>query len=87
MADDLTPPLPGMPPDPPAGASPPAGVYIRRYKPLSRNLCDDCVRAIHALGVEKAPYPMVVRWQVSVGALTRHLCQEHKDQCVKENQR
>lgn len=77
-------PLPSMPPDPPAGPSPPAGVHIRRFSPRVRTLCDDCVMLIHRWGVANAPLPNVVRWQVTVGALTRHLCNEHRDKRLRE---
>lgn len=71
-------PLPGMPEDPPEGTSPPSGVHVRRYRPALRALCSDCVREIHTRGVAVAPVPMSVRWQVSKGPLTLHLCENHK---------
>jgi hypothetical protein len=35
--------------------------------------------------VAKAPLPRPVRWLFTVGSLTRHLCEEHKEQRVKEH--
>ena len=85
MADVSDVPLPGMPepadlPEPPT----PSGVHVRRYRPALRALCSDCVREIHTHGVANAPVPMSVRWQVSKGSLTLHLCEGHKITRLKE---
>lgn len=77
------PPLPEMPPDPPASTSPPVGVHVARFKPRTRQLCSDCVALIHAVGVGGAPYPSSPRWQVCIGALVLHLCEEHKTKRVE----
>lgn len=72
-------PLPGMPAEStPAGTSPPAGVRVSRYNPHTRQLCSDCTSAIHCLGVEFAPLPRPVRWRVTKGSLSLHLCEAHK---------
>lgn len=78
MIDNV--PLPGMPPDPPPGRKPPAGVHVSRYSPRDRTHCTDCIVEIHRLGVGLAALPRAVRWRVGIGALTLHLCEQHKDQ-------
>lgn len=50
-----------------------------RYTPRTRTLCDDCIRDIHARGVQVAPLPAGVRWRRSVtGEAPMHLCERHK---------
>lgn len=81
-------PLPGMPEDPPAGPpSPPAGVHISRYTPINRTLCSDCITEIHRLGVALAALPRPVRWRYAKGALTLHLCEQHKNTRIQEARR
>lgn len=77
-------PLPGMPADPPAGTSPPAGVHLTRYSPRERTLCSDCIADIHHRGAAVAPPPRGVRWRFCVGALTLHLCEIHKNQRLEK---
>lgn len=72
--------LPGMPPDPAPPTPPKPGVRVSRYRPTKRLLCAECVAQIHLLGVAHAPPPMPVRWQVTEGSLTRHLCETHKNE-------
>lgn len=76
--------LPNMPPDPPVNRKKtPPGIRATRYKPRTRQLCADCVSAIHLLGVAYAPLPSPVRWRVSYSAVTFSLCDFHKDQRVE----
>lgn len=54
-------------------------VRYQRFKPRTRWLCDDCVRAIHELGVAEAPLPRPVRWRrVDENDNSMLLCDKHK---------
>jgi hypothetical protein len=50
-------------------------VTFSRFKPVTRVLCDDCVRLIHERGVADAPFPISARWRCSTGD---RLCDPHK---------
>lgn len=72
-------PLPGMPVPPPREVkASPAGERLSRYCGR-RRLCDLCVRAIHRLGVGKAPYPQPAKWRATSGNFDTYLCYAHKD--------
>ncbi len=52
-----------------------------RYTKVSlrrRVLCDDCVTAVHVLGVAVAPLPMPVRWRRTHAGESTLLCLVHK---------
>lgn len=55
---------------------PRAGAAFTKLAGMKRPLCDDCVRAIHALGVAVAPYPSRARWRVAAGG--DRICHAHK---------
>lgn len=47
----------------------------------TRVLCDDCVRAIHRLGVAVAPYPRGARYRVTMpGGDVARVCDAHRQQ-------
>jgi hypothetical protein len=60
----------------------PAGTTARRYH--SDRLCSDCVADIHALGFAVAEPARRIRWAVSTGALTVHVCEQHKDRRLQK---
>jgi hypothetical protein len=55
-----------------------AAARYTRYRPTRRVICDDCIRDIHARGVDVAPYPKSARWRRTCGADIDHLCDPHK---------
>jgi hypothetical protein len=77
-------PLPPRP-KPKMAANPQVARYAR-YRPRVRSLCDDCIRAIHELGIEKAPFPRAVRWRRTAQEGTTHLCEFHKDERMETEQ-
>lgn len=58
----------------------PAGVRYSRTKFKRRTLCDDCMAAIHELGIEVAPAPFPVRWRRTddTNKTIHLLCEIHK---------
>jgi hypothetical protein len=74
--------------DPPEGAFTPrpkrggksAAVRYAQYKPKTRQLCDDCIALIHALGQGIAPFPRPVRWRRSSPDGVLHLCEAHRSE-------
>lgn len=78
------PPLFDVPAPPPrrvARASSGAGrPRYQRYRPARRRLCDDCIAAIHVLGVGGAPLPRTVRWRCVDADVVALLCDAHKSE-------
>lgn len=64
---------------------PTPGVRYTKYRPRTRQLCADCITAIHQLGVATAPLPRPVRWR-RTGDTTDLLCEQHKDQRQEQEQ-
>lgn len=62
---------------PKMAAAPPAVRYAR-YRPIHRVICGDCIRDIHARGVDVAPFPKSARWRRTHGTDVDHLCEDHK---------
>jgi hypothetical protein len=69
-------PLPDMPVPPPAALRRPAGVRLAKHRGAHR-VCDECVRLIHALGMERAPYPAPARWRAVLEDFDGYLCYAH----------
>lgn len=55
-----------------------AGPKYTAYRLKARTLCDDCVRAIHEMGIRLALPPNSVRWKRTHGTQVDLLCQAHK---------
>jgi hypothetical protein len=58
----------------------PAKPRYAQYRPKTRQLCDDCIAVIHALGPARAPLPRVVRWRRSTADDVLHLCDIHRNE-------
>lgn len=71
-------PLPGMPEPPERLVKRPAKAGLRVTRIKGRRLCERCCEDIHVLGIERAPFPRVARWQVSDGVWCERLCEGHK---------
>lgn len=65
---------------PPRMATKPGAARYTRYRPRVRQLCGDCIRLIHVLGVAAAPLPRGVRWRRTAADGVEYLCEIHKDE-------
>lgn len=71
---------------PPKMAASPAAPRYSRFKPTGRWLCDDCTRAIHEQGIERAPFPSRARWRrTDRDGGTLHLCDRHKNERLADD--
>jgi len=73
--------FPAAEPPPKRKLKPTPGIRYAKFTPKTRMLCDDCVAAIHRLGVAAAPLPRPVRWRRNeTDQPTLRLCEPHKEE-------